>query len=323
MRPFARDVYRWVPVALGTLLIAAGVVINRAPTVAEAQGQDSSIPRLGAKPNFTGVWQALNEANWDLEPHAARASRVLHTGVPNGNPVPDAPALALGASGGIPASLGVVEGGPIPYKPDALQKRKENAEHSLERDPEVKCLMPGVPRATYMPYPFQITQSDAKIMMAYGYSNTGRTIHLDKVESPGLPTWMGFSAGRWEGDTLVVDVTELIEDTWFDRAGNHHSDNLHVVERYTMTSPNHLMYEATIEDPSVFTRPWKIKMPLYRRLEERARVLEYRCVEMAEELIYGHLRKTQLVKHWEGDYGRRGGRLVIEITRKPSEDDLQ
>lgn len=325
MSPFGRDVYRWVPIGVGILLIAVGFAVNRPPAIAQAQGQTSQIPRLTGtnKPNLSGVWQALNEANWDLEPHPARAARVLNPGVPNGNPVPEAPVLALGASGGVPASLGVVDGGPIPYKPEALQKRNENAAHSLERDPEVKCLMPGVPRATYMPYPFQITQSDAKIMMSYGYSNTGRTIHMDKVESPGYPTWMGFSAGRWEGDTLVVDVTELNENTWFDRAGNHHSDNLHVVERYTMTSPNHIMYEATIEDPSVFTRQWKIKMPLYRRLEDRARVLEYRCVEMVEELVYGHLRKTQLVKHWEGDYGRRGGTLVIDVTRKPTKEEDQ
>jgi hypothetical protein len=231
--------------------------------------------------------------------------------------------LALGATGGIPGSLGVVEGGQIPYKPEALAKKKTNVDHSLERDPEVKCLLPGVPRATYIPYPFQITQSSTKVMIVYGFSNAGRTIHLDTVESPGYPTWMGHSVGKWEGDTLVVDVTELNDSTWFDRAGNFHSDSMHVVERYTPKSPDHIMYEATIEDPMVFTRPWKIKMPLYRRIEDQARVFEYRCVEMTEELVYGHLRKHQLVKHWEGDYGRRGGTLVVDISRKPTTEEDQ
>jgi hypothetical protein len=274
-------------------------------------------------PNLSGVWQALNEANWDLEGHAARAARVLHAGVGTGSPVPDAPVLALGATGGIPASLGVVEDGQIPYKPDALAKRKDNFEHSLERDPEVKCLLPGVPRATYMPYPFQITQSNTKVMIAYGFSNAGRTIHLDSAESPGIPTWMGYSVGKWEGDTLVVTVTELNDGTWLDRAGNFHSDGMRVVERYTPVSPDHIMYEATIEDSAVFTKPWKIKMPLYRRIEDQARVFEYRCVEMTEELVYGHLRKTQLVKQWTGDYGRRGGTLVVSIGRKPTKEEDQ
>ena len=305
------------------LLVIAIFLLTGRP--ARTQAQSAQVPRLPgtSQPNLSGVWQALNEANWDLEAHAARAARMLQPGVPNGSPVPTAPVLALGATGGIPGSLGVVEGGQIPYKPEALAKRKANLEHSLERDPEVKCLLPGVPRATYLPYPFQITQSHTKVMIAYGYSNAGRTIHLDSVDSPGFPTWMGHSVGKWDGDTLVVDVTELNENTWFDRAGNHHSDDLHVVERYTPVSPNHIMYEATIEDPMVFTRPWKIRMPLYRRIEEQARVFEYRCVEMTEELVYGHLRKSQLVKHWEGDYGRRGGTLVIDIRRNPTKEEDQ
>lgn len=225
--------------------------------------------------------------------------------MPNGSPVPAAPVLALGATAGIPPGLSVVEGERIPYQPWALAKRNENFENTLARDPEVKCLLPGVPRATYLPYPFQIVQGTDKIMLTYGFSNASRTVHLDEVEAP-IVSWMGHSVGRWEGDTLVVDVTGLNEETWFDRAGNFHSDELHVIERYTLITPNNMLYEATIEDPKVFTRPWKIKMPLYRRLEEHAQVLEYRCVEMVEELLYGHLRKQQLVKHWEGDYGRRG-----------------
>jgi hypothetical protein len=102
---------------------------------------------------------------------------------------------------------------------------------------------------------------------------------------------MGWSRGSWDGDTLVVDVTSMGDQTWFDRAGNYHSDALHVVERYTRTDPDHLTYEATIEDPKTFTRPWKISMPLYRRVEKNMQLLEYKCVEFAEELMYGHLRK--------------------------------
>src|SRR5262245_2100151 len=264
---------------------------------------------------MSGVWQALNEANWDLEAHTARTARVLHAGVPAGSPVPDAPVLALGATGGVPGSLGVVVGGTIPYKPEALAKKKENFDHPLARDPEVKCLLPGVPRATYIPYPFQITQSDTKVMMQHGFSNAGRTIHLDQVDDPGIESWMGHSIGRWEGDTLVVTVNNLNDKTWFDRAGNFHSSDMKVTERYTMTSPFHIRYEATIDDPTTFTKPWRIRMPLYKRIEENARVFEYRCPQWTEELMLGHLRKTQLITSWTDDYGIRGGTLGIQITR--------
>ena len=195
----------------------------------------------------------------------------------------------LGAVGGVPAGEGVVEGDEIPYQPWAAAKKKENAEHWLERDPEIKCFMPGVPRATYMPYPFQILQGTNKIVIAYEFAGATRTIHMDTVGDSPAPTWMGWSRGRWDGDTLVVEVTDFNEETWFDRAGNFHSDALHVDERYTPVSPYHLMYEATIEDPKVFTRPWKMRMPLYRRLEPDKQLLEYKCVEFVEELMYGQL----------------------------------
>ena len=285
----------------------------------EAAG-GSGVPRLEGTthPDIHGVWQALGEAQYDLEGQAAQAGAALHPGVPNGSPVPDAPVLALGALGGIPPGLGVVVGGMIPYRPEALVQRDANRAQALTRDPLVKCLLPGVPRATYLGYPFQITQGTEKIMIAYGFSNAGRTIHLDEVDSPGIDSWMGHSVGRWEGDTLVVEVTELIDQTWLDRAGNFHSGALRVTERYTPLTPHHLQYEATIEDAEVFTEAWTISLPLYRRMEEHAQVLEYRCVEMVEELIYGHLRKEPLVTHWEGDYGRRGGTLVVDITRRPT-----
>jgi hypothetical protein len=241
------------------------------PCLAEA----NKGPRTGdGKPDLNGVWQALNSANWDIQEHAARPGPV-----------------ALGAMGAVPPGLGVVEGGEIPYLPAAAAKKKENFENRLTADPEIKCYLPGVPRATYMPYPFQIVQNPKDILIAYEYAGATRTIFMDKAPPSPTDSWMGHSVGHWEGDTLVVDVTSLTDQTWFDRAGNFHSDALHVIERYTHLTPDALTYEATIEDPKVFSRPWKMSMPLYRRLEKNAQVLEFKCVEFAEELMYGHLRK--------------------------------
>jgi len=251
------------------------------------------------RPNLNGVWQALNTANFDIQAHAARPALALIPAAPRTGAAGlarathvelPAPAVrALGAVGGVPAGEGVVEGGEIPYQDWAVARRAENAEHWLERDPEIKCYMPGVPRATYMPYPFQILQGTNQIVFAYEFAGATRTVHLDEVPDSPAPTWMGWSRGRWDGDALVVEVTDFNEETWFDRAGNFHSDQLHVTERYTPVSADHLMYEATIEDPKVFTRPWKIRMPLYRRLEPNKKLLEYKCVEFVEEMMYGHL----------------------------------
>jgi len=200
--------------------------------------------------------------------------------------------LELGAVMAVPAGLSVVEGNEIPYQPWAAAKQKENYENWLSRDPEVKCYLPGIPRATYMPYPFQILQTaNNDILIAYEYASASRVIKMGKVEPPPVDTWMGQSAGHWEGDTLVVDVTGLNDQTWFDRAGNFHSEALHVVERFTPVSPDVLDYQVTIEDPKVFTRPWKIRMPLYRRQDQGAQLLEFKCVEFVEELMYGALRK--------------------------------
>ena len=208
---------------------------------------------------------------------------------PAGTP-PTAPsARTAGAVGGVPAGESVVIGGTIPYQPWAAAMKRENAANWLERDPEIKCFMPGVPRATYMPYPFQILQGTDQILIAYEFSGTTRIVHMDDVGTSPAPTWMGWSRGRWEGDTLVVEVTNFNGQTWFDRAGNFHSDALRVVERYTPLSRWHLQYEATIEDPNVFTRPWTISMPLYRRLETGMQLLEYKCVEFVEQLMYGEL----------------------------------
>ena len=204
------------------------------------------------------------------------------------------PVLALGAVGAVPPSLGVVEGGEIPYKPEALATRKQNQQDWLNLDPEIKCYLPGVPRATYMPYPFQILQSASALTFVYEYAGAVRNIFLKDPGPAPADSWMGQSVGHWEGDTLVIDVTDLNDQTWFDRAGNFHSDKLHVVERYTRTSPDVISYEATIEDPNVFTRPWKISMPLYRRQEKNAQLLDFKCVEFVEELLYGPYRKHPL-----------------------------
>jgi hypothetical protein len=185
----------------------------------------------------------------------------------------------------------VVEGGVIPYLPGMEAKKKANFENRMKLDGEMKCYMPGVPRATYMPYPFQIVQGQKKIMISYQFAGAVRVINMEAPTKAPADSWMGWSNGHWEGDTLVVDVTSLNEDSWFDRAGNFHSDALHVVERYTPRSPDTLMYEATIEDPKVFSRPWKMSLPLYRHAEKNAQLLEFKCPEFAEELLYGPLRK--------------------------------
>jgi len=234
--------------------------------------------RMGdGKPNLNGIWAASNTANWNIEPHPAKQG----------------PMTALGAAFSVPGGIGVVEGGEIPYKPDAVARRDANAQNWMANDPEVKCYLPGLPRATYMPYPFQIVQSTEPndILIAYEFASASRIVHMSAHQESPVEAWMGWSNGRWESDTLVIDVTGFVDQTWFDRAGNYHSGALHVVERYTPLGPDVIQYEATIEDPNVFTRTWKMSMPLYRRAEKNARLMEYKCVEFAEELMYGHLNK--------------------------------
>jgi hypothetical protein len=279
---------------------AAAVLLWMRNPPTSGQAAPYQAPRTAdGRPDLNGVWQAVNTAHYDLQAHPARPAlgvipappRTGAQGLDRATPV-DLPARAvrsLGAAGGVPAGEGVVEGNDIPYQPWAAAQKKENAAHWLERDPEIKCFMPGVPRATYMPYPFQILQGADKILIAYEFAGTSRTIYMTEVTNNPTATWMGLSRGRWDDETLVVDVTDFNDQTWFDRAGNFHSDALHVVERYTPVSPYHLMYEAAIEDPKVFTRPWKIRMPLYRRFEPGKQVLEYKCTEFVEQLMYGHL----------------------------------
>ncbi len=266
------------------------LVLGLAAQSASAQ----EIPRLSdGRPDMNGIWQVLNEANYDLEPHIARHSMQMREGPVN--PVPAIPTLRLGAVGAVPGSLGViVGGGTIPYTADARALKDENAASWIERDPEVKCNMPGVPRATYIPMPFQVVQSEKDFFIAYQFAGAVRDIYLDNPGPSQVDSWMGWSVGNWEGDTLVVDVTGLLDGTWLDRAGSHHSIQMHVVERYTMMGPNHIDYEATIEDPEVLTEPFTIKMPLYRRMEENARLMDFRCVEFVEELLFGEWRRTPL-----------------------------
>ena len=204
--------------------------------------------------------------------------------------------LALGAIGAVPPGLGIVEGGELPYQAAAREQRKKNQENWLTSDPEIKCYLPGVPRATYMPYPFQILQSQAAIAIVYEYAGAVRNLYLKDPGPAPVDSWMGQSVARWDKDTLVVDVTNLSDQTWFDRAGNFHSDALHVVERYTRTSPDVIAYEATIDDSKTFTRPWKMSMALYRRQEKNAQLLDFKCVEFVEELLYGQWRKQPLAK---------------------------
>jgi hypothetical protein len=275
--------------AVGALLTAAAIPLSgQAPAGYRA-------PRTAdGKPDLNGIWQANNEANYDIEMHMARPALALRAG-PYG-PVPAAAVLAMGAVGSVPPGMGIVEGGAIPYKPEAAAKKKENQEKWVERDPEIKCYLPGVPRANYMPYPFQILQSPNALFFSYEYAGAVRNIFLKDPGPAPVDSWMGQSVAHWEGETLVIDATGFNDQSWFDRSGNFHSESLHVVERYTRTSADVIAYEATIEDPKVFTRPWKIGMPLYRRVEKNAQLLDFKCVEFVEELLYGQWRKKPLTK---------------------------
>jgi hypothetical protein len=267
--------YGFRPGFLAAVATSALAVIVSA-VVASGQAPAYRAPRTAdGKPNLNGIWQTITEADWDIEGHSAAPGRVL----------------ALGAEDAVVPGLGVVEGGPLPYLAAAAAKRKQNYESRLTADPEIKCYLPGVPRAMYMAQPFQIIQSAKHIMMAFQYAGAIRTIYMDDHKEAPADSWMGWSNGRWEGETLVIDTTGFNDSSWFDRSGNFHSDALHVVERITAAGPDHLNYEATIEDPKVFSRPWKMNLTIYRRKEKGARLLEFRCVEFVEDLVYGHLRK--------------------------------
>ena len=241
----------------------AFVVVTIASTLVVAQSASSrtfSPPRNShGQPDLQGVWQVVNTAAWDIQDHS-------------GQRFPGLPARFS-----VPAGQGVVEGNEIPYQPWALEQRGKNYENRMTADPEAQCYLPGVPRITYMPHPFQIFQFADRVVFLYEYLHTTREIFTDGSKHPDIPVefWMGDSRGRWEGNTLVVDVVYFTDQTWFDRAGNFHSDALHLVERFTAAGPDHINYEVTVEDPNVFTRPWTMRTVLYRRKEPNVRVLEY------------------------------------------------
>lgn len=244
------------------------------------------------KPDFNGVWQVLNRANFNLEAHGPQAAMAMREG-PVG-PVPAKEVVALGAVGSVPAGLGVVNGDSIPYREDALIQRNKNRKSWLDSDPEIKCYLPGIPRATYMPYPFQIIQNSKSLFFSYEYANAVRNIFLSDPGPAPIDSWMGQSWSEWDSDTLVIHTSGFNGQAWLDRSGNYHSDLLKVTERFTLTSNFTLHYEAELVDESVYTKPWKISMPLYKRVGTDARLLQFNCVEFVEELLYGHLRKHPL-----------------------------
>ena len=275
--------------ALSGPAMAASHSTHHAAASASTAG---GFPRVGGHPDFSGVWSVMNTANWNIEPHLSSAAPQMRPGPIV--PVPAKDVVDLGAVISVPAGLGVVEGGTIPYTADALKTRDDNKAHWIERDPEVKCDLPGVPRANYMDLPFQIIQSDKDMMIAYEYAGAARNILFTDPGPAPTDSWMGQSVAKWEGDTLVVTVSGQLDSTWFDRAGNFHSGDMVVVERWTPVSANLVRYEATITDPATFTRPWKMSMNLYRHLGDDAVLQQFKCVEFVEELMYGSLRKDPL-----------------------------
>jgi hypothetical protein len=253
---------------------AAGAGRGQAAPAAQRPAAAPRPARIGGKPNINGIYQAITTAYWNLEDHAAQATAYWE----------------LGAIGAIPPGMSIVEGGTIPYKPEALKVRDQNRAGWPKNDPEAKCYMPGIPRANYMPFPFQIVQGTGDILFVYEFASANRLVRMKNHTEAAVDSWMGWANGTWEGDALVVVNTGFNDMTWFDRAGNHHSDALEVTERFTPAGDN-LTYEATMKDENTFTRPWKISLPLYRRIERNAQLLEFKCVEFSEELLYGDLKK--------------------------------
>jgi hypothetical protein len=269
-----------IAIATGLALLPIGIAggLAQAQRGATPQGQRGAQPAARApatptaaaysgprtpdrKPDLNGIWQVLGTAHWNIEAHSA--------------------------SEGVPAGLSVVEGGALPYQPAALAKRNENFQNRLMADPLRRCFMPGVPRAMYLPFPFEITQTPNHILMAFEFAHATRTVFLDGTpHMEDLDFWMGDSRGKWEGDTLVVDTVSLGDKTWFDQAGNFHSDALKVTERFTPLDATHVNYEATMDDSKVFTRPWKLSMIMYRRLEKNLELLEYECAEHVYEKLF-------------------------------------
>ena len=285
---------RWVSVMKASLVAVAAVVAVTIAAIPSVTGQTRTpgVPRVNGKPDLNGIWQTINTANWNIQAHTAKAALAMRPGPVV--PVPAKEVLAFGAVGSVPSGLGVVDGNELPYLPEALKKKQDNEANWLTRDPEIKCYLPGVPRATYLPFPFQIFQGQGSFFISYEYAGAVRNVYLKDPGPAPIDSWMGQSVGRWEGETFVIEVSGFNDQSWFDRAGNHHTEQLKVTERYTMTDADHIRYEATITDPGTFSKPWTMSMPLYRRVERGARLGQFKCVEFVTELMYGHLRKEPL-----------------------------
>jgi hypothetical protein len=250
-------------------------------------------PRLSSgKPDFSGIWQVFNTANFNLEARPAQAAMLMREGPVV--PVPAREVVALGAIGAVPASIGVVDEGKIPYQRSALKQREQNQINWLKDNPEIKCYLPGIPRSTYMPYPFQILHNNDALFFSYEYAGAVRDVHLSNPGPAPIDSWMGQSWAEWDGDSLVIHTDGFNGQTWLDRAGNFHSDLLKVTERFTRTSDYTIHYQATLEDDAVYTNPWSISMELYKRVGADERIMQFNCVEFVEELMYGHLRKEPL-----------------------------
>jgi hypothetical protein len=290
---------------VSTIALAVALGACQSPSTSPAASADAAAPAGtkaaykaprgpdGQHPDLNGVWQVLNTANYNIEAHPAQAALQLRPGPYV--PVPAAEVVALGAIGAVPAGIGIVQGdGKIPYTADALKIRDENRAKAVENDPEVKCYLPGIPRANYMDKPFQIFHSDKAVFFAYEYAGAVRNVFLEDPGEAPVDSWMGQSYGKWEGDTFVIEVTGLLSDAWLDRSGNIKGSTTKVVERWTPTSDYTMRYEATITDDEVYTKPWTIAFNLYRRVGEDAQLQQFKCVEFVEELMYGHLRKTPL-----------------------------
>jgi hypothetical protein len=271
------------------LLIVSAVVVAGVAYSGSTRMSAQAPARAGAftaartadgQPNLEGIWRAWNLAQYDLEDH--------------------------GAKPGVPAGRGFVvdpPDGKIPYRPEMLDKRKKNYEGTKtfdpvkNTDPLAKCYIPGYPRITYMPWPFQIVQSKETVFFNYEWSHKTRYVPVTNIPAPKRAepeelTWSGMPRGKFDGSSLVVTLTNFNPYSWFDMAGNFHSDALKVTERYTLVGPDTLQYEATMEDPKVFTRPWTIRMNLDRQKDTP--LLDYECTAMLDDLGIDHT--------WERDF---------------------
>ena len=269
--------------ALGWCLASVAPVLGQSATYRAPRS-----PYGDGHPDINGIWQAVNTAYWDVEDHVAGP------GYSNG------PGWMVGAVLAEPPGVGIVEGGKIPYKPEALKKRDDNIQHRYvadvykldQGDAEIKCYLPGVPRAMYLPHPFRLTQTNKYINVAFSYASANRIIYLNNPTDAPVDSWMGWSNGHWEGDTLVVVVNGFNGYSWFDRAGNFMTDQTKITERYTRIGPDHMRYQVTVEDPQIYTRPWKMSMTLYRIVDPGAEIIEFKCIPAAEQALYGRYTKN-------------------------------